>query len=226
MASHLSPIVCRRLLPHPQEGSTRCRESWFQPNISRAGQSLRYLPVVERMRQPVAPRRSSFVCCWGLQTPTQGTDAPRRAESRSLAKLSLPIPFNPSRGAGESYTRIREQARIQLEARTEGQLKFELLRLEPGEGLFRLPSPSIGDIFLDFEGDPFVEEAPLLNTSSGIPSGYRKAQNRRSSAAAGLAFSMFSNDSAQVLATGSGWPVPSVPRSRRSFGAWLRYRSR
>ena len=38
----------------------------------------------------------------------------------SLAKLPLPIPFNPSRGAREGYTRIREQARIQLEARTEG----------------------------------------------------------------------------------------------------------
>jgi predicted RecB family nuclease len=76
----------------------------------------------------------------------------------SLANLPLPIPFNPSRGAREGYTRIREQARIQLEARTEGQLKYESLRSEPGEGLFRLPSPSMGDIFLDLESDPFVEE--------------------------------------------------------------------
>jgi predicted RecB family nuclease len=76
----------------------------------------------------------------------------------SLAKLPLPIPFKPARGAREGYTRIREQARIQLEARTEGQLKFESLRSVPGEGLFRLPSPSGGDMFLDLEGDPFVEE--------------------------------------------------------------------
>jgi predicted RecB family nuclease len=76
----------------------------------------------------------------------------------SLAKLSLPIAFKPSRGAREGYTRVREQARVQLEARTEGQLKFESLRSEPGEGLFRLPSPSGGDIFFDLEGDPFVEE--------------------------------------------------------------------
>ena len=76
----------------------------------------------------------------------------------SLAKIPLPIPFNPARGSREGYTRIREQARIQLEARTEGRLKFESLRIEPGEGLFRLPSPSSGDIFLDLEGDPFVEE--------------------------------------------------------------------
>ena len=79
----------------------------------------------------------------------------------SLAKLPLPIPFNPSHGARESYSRIREQARIQLEARIEGELKFEWLRLEPGEGLFRLPSPTNGDIFLDFEGDGFVGEGGL-----------------------------------------------------------------
>lgn len=78
-----------------------------------------------------------------------------------LAQLPLPIRFRPSRGATEGYARIREQARIQLEARTEGRLKFELLEFAPGDGLFRLPAPSLGDIFLDFEGDPFVDEGGL-----------------------------------------------------------------
>jgi|SRR5579884_774916 len=78
-----------------------------------------------------------------------------------LAQLPLPIPFRPSRGAPEGYTRIREQARVQLEARTEGHLKFELLRSEPGDGLYRLPAPSPGDIFLDLEGDPFIGEGGL-----------------------------------------------------------------
>lgn len=76
----------------------------------------------------------------------------------SLAELALPIPFKPARGAREGYTRIREQARVQLEARMESRTKFELLHIAPGEGLFRLPSPSPCDIFLDLEGDPFVEE--------------------------------------------------------------------
>ena len=79
----------------------------------------------------------------------------------ALARLPLPIPFNPSRGAVEGYARIREQARIQLEARSEGKLKFEFLRCEPGEGFSRLPAPSAGDIFLDFEGDPFVADGGL-----------------------------------------------------------------
>jgi uncharacterized protein len=78
-----------------------------------------------------------------------------------LAQLPLPIPFRPSRGAPEGYTRIREQARIQLEARTEGHLKFEILPSEPGDGLLRLPAPSPGDIFLDFEGDPFVADGGI-----------------------------------------------------------------
>ena len=67
----------------------------------------------------------------------------------ALARLPLPIPFKPSRGATEGYARIREQARIQLEARIEGKLKFECLPNEPGEGFSRLPAPSTGDIFLD-----------------------------------------------------------------------------
>jgi len=79
----------------------------------------------------------------------------------ALAGLPLPIPFNPSRGAIEGYARIREQARIQLEARTEGKIKFECLRSEPGEGFARLPAPSAGDIFFDFEGDPFVADGGL-----------------------------------------------------------------
>jgi predicted RecB family nuclease len=79
----------------------------------------------------------------------------------ALAKLPLPIPFSPSRGALEGYARIREQARIQFEARTEGKRKFELLQCETGEGFSRLPAPSTGDIFLDLEGDPFVADGGL-----------------------------------------------------------------
>jgi uncharacterized protein len=79
----------------------------------------------------------------------------------ALAKLPLPIPFNPSRGSRDGYVRIREQARVQLEARTEGRLKHELLECEPGKGLFLLAAPSPGDIFLDLEGDPFVGEGGL-----------------------------------------------------------------
>jgi len=79
----------------------------------------------------------------------------------SLASLPIPLKSRPDRGAPESYIKIREQARLQLQRRTTGKPVHELLPLEPEHGLARLPEPSAGDIFLDFEGDPFVEDGGL-----------------------------------------------------------------
>ncbi len=75
--------------------------------------------------------------------------------------MPLPLDWKPDRGSADSYARIREQARIQVEARAAGVSKFELLPVEAGFGLTRLPEPSDGDIFLDLEGDPFVGEHGL-----------------------------------------------------------------
>jgi hypothetical protein len=62
--------------------------------------------------------------------------------------------------------RVREQARLQVESRASGKLVYQTLPPLPGFGLARLPSPSDGDIFLDFEGDPFVDEAGSLGLAS------------------------------------------------------------
>jgi uncharacterized protein len=78
-----------------------------------------------------------------------------------LAALSLPIDWKPDRGAVTSYTRIREQARIQVEGRNSGENKFEILPVEENFGLNCLPEPSDGDMFFDIEGDPFVGEAGM-----------------------------------------------------------------
>lgn len=78
-----------------------------------------------------------------------------------LAALPLPLNWKPKRGATSSYTRIREQARIQVEGRAAGQLLHEVLPVEPEFGLCRLPEPSEGDIFFDLEGDPFVGDGGL-----------------------------------------------------------------
>jgi uncharacterized protein len=54
-------------------------------------------------------------------------------------------------------TRIRDQARLQLEARRTGQPRYELLfEVEAGAGLERLPEPTPGDLFLDLEGDAYA----------------------------------------------------------------------
>ena len=83
---------------------------------------------------------------------------------QGLAGMPLPLEWTPDRGAAESYGRIREQARVQVEGREAGEGKFELLPVETGFGLTRLPEPSDGDIFLDLEGDPFVwRERPRIS---------------------------------------------------------------
>ncbi len=73
-----------------------------------------------------------------------------------LAMMPLPLSWKPERGAPRSYERVREQARVQLAGRRAGQLVYEMLPISPDCGLPKLPEPSLGDVFLDLEGDPFV----------------------------------------------------------------------
>ena len=80
---------------------------------------------------------------------------------QDLARLPLPLGWRPERGSLESYTRIREQARLQVEARVTGEATFEHLAVEEGFGLTCLPEQSEGDVFFDLEGDPFVGEHGL-----------------------------------------------------------------
>jgi uncharacterized protein len=85
-------------------------------------------------------------------------------EIETLARLAaepLPIAWKPSRGSRDGFVRAREQARIQLEGRIEEMPVHEMLALEPGRGLELLPEPSSGDLFLDLEGDPYVDEGGL-----------------------------------------------------------------
>src|SRR5207245_9047351 len=56
----------------------------------------------------------------------------------------------PRRGARETYARLGQQARLQVEARRGPPPPFEPLPLEAERGLARLPAPSAGDVFLDF----------------------------------------------------------------------------
>tara|TARA_R100000005_G_scaffold49016_2_gene23517 strand:- start:1981 stop:5388 length:3408 start_codon:yes stop_codon:yes gene_type:complete len=79
----------------------------------------------------------------------------------ALAEMPVPIPFNPERGSPASFEKAREQARIQIESRESGELRFQMLPVDPTSGLCLLPEPSDGDIFFDIEGDPFVGEHGL-----------------------------------------------------------------
>jgi predicted RecB family nuclease len=79
----------------------------------------------------------------------------------ALAAMPLPLQWRPDRGAAKSFEKIREQARIQVGGRMSGAVIYEALLPIAGFGLSRLPEPSPGDIFFDFEGDPFVDNGGL-----------------------------------------------------------------
>lgn len=58
---------------------------------------------------------------------------------------------------GPSRQRLIEQAWLQLWERDHGEPRYELLAPQPGLGLQRLPEPDAGDLYLDFEGDPYAD---------------------------------------------------------------------
>jgi predicted RecB family nuclease len=79
-----------------------------------------------------------------------------------LAVLPIPLKERPKHGSREGIGRVREQARVQVTGRSEKKLVHEaLLPVADGMGFCRLPEPSVDDVFVDLEGDPFVGESGL-----------------------------------------------------------------
>ncbi|HEY6804278.1 MAG TPA: TM0106 family RecB-like putative nuclease [Pyrinomonadaceae bacterium] len=90
----------------------------------------------------------------------------------ALGGLSLPVVPRIDRIAPAPLLRIREQARVQVRGRNETRPVYEFIEpltngpssTQPGEdaaaealrGFSALPVPSPGDVFLDFESDPFA----------------------------------------------------------------------
>lgn len=74
----------------------------------------------------------------------------------SLSRMAIPLTEVPRHGSKDAYVRVREQARVQVAARQQRAPVHEVLPIEGGRGLCRLPEPSAGDIFFDLESDPFV----------------------------------------------------------------------
>lgn len=64
-----------------------------------------------------------------------------------LARLPIPLEFKPNKGSKVSIEKLREQARLQQEARETGTKVYELIPPEEGTGLSLLPEPNDGDIF-------------------------------------------------------------------------------
>ncbi len=64
--------------------------------------------------------------------------------------------------------RLLQQARLQVAERDTGEAQFELLDPEPGRGLQMLPVPDEGDVYLDFEGDPWAQGGAGREYLAGI----------------------------------------------------------
>ena len=163
----------------------------FEPQVYRTNDYAAYYRLVktwlesslaDRTREPSYPdpKEHCLVCRWSRQC-----DSRRRrddhlclvagiygrqmdelkgrgvATTSTLAAMPMPLLWKPERGAAVSYERVREQARVQVEGRETGRPMYEALAPEPDVGLARLPQPSPGDIFFDFEGDPFVGSGGL-----------------------------------------------------------------
>ena len=92
----------------------------------------------------------------------------RRLVARDVATMAdlaaLGLPAAPRiDGVGDgALARIREQARVQDQARRERRRIHELITpVEADKGLAALPEPSDGDVFFDLEGDAFATDDGL-----------------------------------------------------------------
>ncbi|MDX6437579.1 MAG: hypothetical protein QOF45_162 [Gaiellaceae bacterium] len=87
----------------------------------------------------------------------------------TLAQLgSAPAEPVPAGVNPDSWAKNREQAALQLHARETGIDTFRLLQPEPEAGFALLPDPSPGDLFFDFEGNPFWDADGSLEYLWGI----------------------------------------------------------
>ncbi|WP_153398449.1 TM0106 family RecB-like putative nuclease [Ornithinicoccus halotolerans] len=85
------------------------------------------------------------------------TELARADEEALTGALSRPV-----------ARRLRTQARLQRQERETGEATYALLPARPGQGLGLLPAPDEGDIYLDFEGDPFAEDGQGREYLAGV----------------------------------------------------------
>ena len=88
---------------------------------------------------------------------------------RTLAALArADESARPAGMADETFSKLRAQARLQRVAREAHEDVYELLPLQADTGFALLPDPSPGDLFFDFEGNPFWDSEGSLEYLWGM----------------------------------------------------------
>ncbi|SNR31212.1 TM0106 family RecB-like putative nuclease [Blastococcus mobilis] len=128
-----------------------CDRCTWQARCSAELRDGDHLSLVAGMRRD---QRAALLAA-GVATLEQLADAP----DETLKATGI------SRGTRE---RLREQAREQLRGRAAGVPTRTLLPPHDAQGLLRLPQPSPGDLYLDFEGDPLAGDGDGLEYLAGL----------------------------------------------------------
>ncbi len=145
----------------------------------RLERALRDRPVTEAV--PVSHCRHcrwSVTCEQGWQAADDVTQvaflradhrlALREAGVGTVGALAAAIGPAPMGIGPSAWERMTGQARLQVAERVAGTPSYDLLPPQAGFGLLRLPEPDPGDVYLDFEGDPFAEDGEGREYLAGI----------------------------------------------------------
>jgi predicted RecB family nuclease len=128
----------RTTYPEPVEHCNVCR--WFKECDTRR-RADDHLSLVAGIRTQQREQLKE----WRVETVAE------------LAKMPVPVKNKPRYGSREGYERVRQQARVQVEGRSEQKPVHEpILPVAEGMGFCRLPEPNRLDLFVDLEGDPFA----------------------------------------------------------------------
>ena len=153
------PESVEAAVPYP-EPVAHCEICNWYPKCARRWAEDDYVSLVAGIKKT----QRKELAAWGITTLA------------GLAQIPLPLSRKPRQGSVAAFERLREQARLQFEARVTGKPTYELLPIEQGHGLTALPAPSPLDIFLDLEGDRQAEKGGIeylfgyaLRETNGLP---------------------------------------------------------
>ncbi len=141
----------------------RFEETVFAPAISTYPDPVPHCRICRWFDVCVVRRRKDDHLCLVAGMRRDQTRRLREAGIETTASLAASPVEQPIHGINEAaLTRLRQQARLQVQQRQTGNLTYEVLPpLGEHLGYQSLPAPSPHDLFFDMEGDPFVGEDGL-----------------------------------------------------------------